>query len=528
MTEQFTSIVFEAYLSGAWANISSDVLLSPAPKASRGIMSNNPEDRVADPGRLTFSLDNSAANSAHLLGYYSPGHANCRSGWGVGVRVRVGFEYKGLMRYKWAGRIEPDGIKVIPGTYGARRVEVTCVDYMGLSSYHRLNLLAPQTSISVLTALQSLIANMTIQPLSTDFTSDTNNGTNTIVYAFDNLSSDTTLISELNKICISYRTYAFVQDDGSSAEILKVSSNVFSNQAPNFTTFNDLKLETDDFLLQEDGTSTIMLDETESISFTDADLDEATEIPYGKDIYNFITTINYPRRVDAAATTELAHLQSATQLAAGASVTMRFQYLDPSGGNTKVNGTAMVTPVSGTDYKANASADGTGADLTASLSVSTTFGASEAEVTFTNTGGSTLYVGGGTAGAFFKLRGKGIYLYEPARVIAQGAASIATHGLRQLTIDMRYSETANTAKGTLASAVLGNLQNPYYAVNKLGLVANRDEKNMYAFLFFQPRWSYSIDESVTSLSVSHYSMGMEFEIVNGKTVKWYPVFSRYT
>lgn len=524
--EKFSSITFEALLSGAWVDISSDVMKEPAPHGSRGMLSNDPEKRVADPGRLTFSLKNGKSNSAGLLGYYSPGHANVRAGWAPGVPIRLTVAYKGFSRVKWYGYIETDGIKVIPGVYGPRRVDVTCVDFMGEAAIHRCNLIAAQTNITVKTAMETLLANLAIQPLSTDFTTDSVNAAN-LVYVFDNFSSDTTAISEINKIAISKRTYIFLQDHATTTEKLVVGNPGFQTSIPNITTTYELLLETGDHLLLESGFA-LILDETEQLILSDADFaSDESDISYGKDVYNFITTINYPRRVDAAATTVLYNLQSPTSLAAGASVTVRVQYLDPSGGNTKVNGTAMVTPVSGTDYKANANADGSGADRTSDLSVSVTFGAAEAEVILTNTSGvNSLYVGGGTAGAFFKLRGKGIYLYDPTRVAKQDATSIAAYGLRPMTMDLRYSETADTSKSTIAQNALSVWKDPHYAINKLSLLANRNEKNMYAFIFALLRYTISVSEQVTSLSVAHYLQGYDFEIIDGTKVKWYPIFKQ--
>jgi len=53
-----------------------------------GIRDEGPQARVADPGYLTFTLDNSALNSGGVAGYYSLFHASKRSGFDYNIPVR--------------------------------------------------------------------------------------------------------------------------------------------------------------------------------------------------------------------------------------------------------------------------------------------------------------------------------------------------------------------------------------------------------------------------------------------------------
>ena len=68
MTEQFDSWTMEVYNGGAWVDITADVRQKPGPTWNCGIMRNNLLARVGDPGRMVFVLDNSAQNTAGLLG----------------------------------------------------------------------------------------------------------------------------------------------------------------------------------------------------------------------------------------------------------------------------------------------------------------------------------------------------------------------------------------------------------------------------------------------------------------------------
>ena len=68
-----------AGVDGVYTDVSADVLSDLT--ATYGISGGGPTDRVASTGSMQFQLNNSASNSAGLVGYYSLGHANARSGF---------------------------------------------------------------------------------------------------------------------------------------------------------------------------------------------------------------------------------------------------------------------------------------------------------------------------------------------------------------------------------------------------------------------------------------------------------------
>src|SRR3990167_726312 len=81
--------------TGAWTDITGDVLSGPGITVSYGIHGVGPADRVADTGTMNFFLNNAQDNSAKLIGYYSPGHNNSRSGFTSGVGARMWLIYSG-------------------------------------------------------------------------------------------------------------------------------------------------------------------------------------------------------------------------------------------------------------------------------------------------------------------------------------------------------------------------------------------------------------------------------------------------
>jgi hypothetical protein len=509
--EQFTSVTIEAKLSGTWTDISADVLWSPRPKFSRGIAGNARWDILGGPGYFSFSLKNGTNSSGGVVGYYSPGHTNCRAGWGVGVNVRITFVYDTWSVRKWHGKVKTDGIKVHSGIYGPRRVDVSCHDFMAQAAEHRLNLMQATTNQKAGVACDLLFMNMPVAPLETEY--DTS--FDAMPYLFDSIGIDTMAIAELKKISDSTRYLIFTKG-GSSGEIFTVAvqgNDTF--QAPIITT-NSTELlldETGATILAEDG-SGLLTDEKEDVTYSDSDWLSA-DISYAKYIANHVTATSYPRRIDDAATTILATLEKASSLEAGQSETFRLQYKDPSGGNTKVNAVEVVTPVASTDFFAYANADGTGTNYTANMTVTPTtpIGSAEIEVTVANTGGATFYYGG--PDITFQVRGKGVYLYDPARNVARDATSIAAYGVRTLAIDMKYQDDVPGKYGA-SSGVLSATKNPTYTFESVRLHANRSAKNMAALLFAEPGAIMTLADTMTGQTAdTHMLKFYEVELEAG-------------
>jgi hypothetical protein len=520
----FTSITYEAYISGSWVDLTPDVLAEPAPTFSRGISGNQIEDRVADVGRLRFSLNNSADNAAGLLGYYSPGHTNALTGWTTSLPVRLRFAYDSWNVIKWRGVIEPDGIQVQPFVNNERRVNVTCIDYMGIASRHKINLLTLQTNKYLWQGVETVLGNMPIQPLATNFADES--ALSTMPVIFDVIGTDTTAIAEFQKLAASQRMSVVVRADGDGpGETLTTiyTPSSYISTVPVVTAESDiLLLETGDNLLLETGDN-LLLDMRQTATVDDSDLMEGTEIVYGKNIMNYLTVVTYPREQSGTATEVLWTLEQAELVTAGNSITIRGTYNDPNGG-ARINGTDFVTPVANTDYKANAAENGTGADLTASLSVTATFGAADVELILANTGGTDLYVGGGTAGAFFQVQGRSILVYDPVREVFRDTTSIATHGVHPYTVDLKYQKQATetiSSKAGFGQGLINLYKNPDYSIEKAALIANRDTANMALFLFTEPGNEIRFTESMNGLSAKRaIAQGYDATILPGGIVSW--------
>ena len=143
MTAIAPTVALYVKLGGVQTDITADVLLGVQPlHCSYGIKGSGPLDRVAQTGTLTFALNNSASNSGGVQGYYTPGHANARTGWDLGVLVYVGFTYGGTTYIKFHGTV--NGIVPDAGQYQRQAVVVTCTDWIDEAAVSKLKEVAVQ------------------------------------------------------------------------------------------------------------------------------------------------------------------------------------------------------------------------------------------------------------------------------------------------------------------------------------------------------------------------------------------------
>jgi len=506
MSEVFDSYAVQVYISAAWVDLTPDVMSC---KWNRGIMGNSQLDRVGSPGYMTITLNNSQFNNAQLIGYYSPGHTNCLTGWTTGLPIRLSFTFETLTYYKYYGRIKPDGIQVEPGTLGPRTVTVTAHDYMAQLSAHELALLTLVEDKTIEEVVPLILANLPIQPLDTDYET----GTSTFPTVFDTTRARTTATAELTKVAYSELGAVYIIGDQTGGETLRVEGQLtralISATDISITTAESgfLLVEDGTYLLAEDGTK-IILNQTQAANFTDTDLMAGTQISYGRHLSNRVEVITYPRKVDAAATTELWVLQKSFKIAAGETKTGYVcRYRDPSGGASYVNGRNMVTPlVAGTHYAAYANEDGTGADLKAFLTVTATFGTEAVSFDLENTGGTDLWV------TMLKAVGKGIYIYDPVRVVYNDSASQLTHGVHAVAVDMRYQEDPAVGE-VFANTILSREKDPDYSIDKAVVAANKNSMSMMAFLQLEPGRRLSMAEDMTGISRDWFVQGYEAQII---------------
>lgn len=497
-----------------WTDVTSDVI-KPI-RWSGGIMGNGPTDRVALPGEMSFELRNDAGNSAGLLGYYTPGHVNCRSGFGTGLQVRLRITFDGRAKTFFKGRIPKDGIMPMPGLYGQRRVSVSVVDWFDNAARHEMQSPAFVENKRADEMIALILANMDVQPGATDYKT----GTDTFSTGFDTVRTTTRALSEMAKVALSELGYIYLTHNLTDDEVLRVEGRYTRNdERPAPTDVPLLPVDSDylategsDYLMTESG-DYLMLNQLGPVSFDNVQMGLGASA--GRNYYNYIRDTVYPRRNDASAVT-LATIQQPVYVGIGEAISITLRYKDPSGVATSCAGKNMITPVATTDWLANTAANGSGTNLTASFAVSATFGTGDCTLTFTNNSASNGYILAGS-----KVRGTGVYIDDPIDVIVTDTAGIASEGQYQLAIDQKYASVASAQ--AFAPYLLSQ-----YAVSRIdaesySMCANYSDENMRGFFWLNCGDRVSLAEDVTATDSDYFIQGMEAEIQPGDIVMftWY-------
>ena len=449
-----------------WVDVSGDVV--SAVKASWGIHGNTPKDRVADAGTMTFDLDNGRTNVAGLVGFYAPGSVNARAGFNVGAGARLVL-HNALLgdKVRWQGTIAD----IVPvAGISDPRTAVSCVDWMDEAARAKLSLIAVQTNIQADALFTLLLAAVDRQPPNG---SRSGTGSDIYPYALDNTQDESSrVLGEIQKLAMS--EYGLAYCDAGVA--------VFEGRR------------------RRGGEGTIRYALDEDTNLTGLGVTHSRD-----DIINRAQISIHPRRVDAAATTILFNLGSAIQIFRGTSATFDCPYRDPNQQAQRVGGKDMVPPVASTDYKMFANEDGSGADLTAQVSVSATFGGNSAQVTVSNAGPQDGYL------MLFQLRGRGLYDFEPVIFDQIDASSQALYGENVFGYDMPYQSDPNNAVD-LATFILSLNSASIVRVATASFLMNWDDEAA------EQAFNITISDRVTVTAPSVGLASVPF-FVNGLTIE---------
>jgi len=455
----YPSIVFEFKLNGTWYDVSNDVI--DVAECEYGIFGNSPLDRVADVGELAFTLKNDASAKWGEK-CYTPFSGNAVSGFGKGTNVRLKVtNSRNDTVVKFYGHISEIYMDLIQ-----QRVNIKAFDYMDYLYNYPLNLSTIVGNKDISGVVQTILTGMAIQPLSTTY----NTGQDTYTVAFDSINENTKAITEINKVALSEFGYVYVKRDVENGENLVVEGrntrNFTNTQAKIPYDTDALLLETGFYFLQENGSSHILLNSWQSISYDSNMVD--LNLLYGNLITNSISVKSYPRSISSASAV-LFSLNNPIAISAGETLTNYVAtFRDPTGGNAKISGSSMITPVATTDYQAFQNADGTGTNITASLSVTAAYGANGVNYTITNSSS--------TNGFITKLQARGypIYMYDPVSYIASDSTSINLYGYQDLNIDQKYQSNPLVSQN-IADAVLQQNKSPMNVVDSVTFIANTDD-----------------------------------------------------
>lgn len=472
-----------------------------------GIFGNSILDRAGEPGDLRITVRNGAKNSAGLEGYYSPGHANCRAGFGIGLALRVRLTLDGDTKYVGPYYIHKGGIVPETGQLSTKLVRVTAKSWLQYAANHRL--LSPGFTENIDyadAAAQILADDQLVQPASVLYY----DGESTFRTFGDMVRRETTAFAELSKLVLSELGAFYERSDGLVIEGRMTRNDVQSTPTLLPALYSEsaqLTDEDEDILTDEDGTI-LVVDEGLSLTFDNSQIDSGCE--HGKNYYNRVELVAYPRIIDAAATTVLWQLNSRIELAAGEEAYIRGVYRDPTGLYKNVAGIDMVTPVSGTHYTMNTLRDGTGSNITVDLTATAVFSTSDVNYHVKNNGAVTGWV-------MLNAVGRGVYTPDPVSYVSQDDDLVEVDDLVILQVDMKYQDDPMVA-ATFAPIWLNLLKTPKIEESYVYFNGNRNSAMMRAFMYLEPGHRIGRAERVTGISNDYFVQGKEVAIEQGGNI----------
>ncbi|MFA5153691.1 MAG: hypothetical protein WC554_14115 [Clostridia bacterium] len=512
--------------AGAWTDVTDDVIRATPITCTYGIQDSSPLARVASTGTFNFSLDNSELNSAGLVGYYSPGHTNCRSGFAAGITVRFSVIYGGISYPKFYGRIPATGIQIIPGANKERKTLVEVRDFIEQCAIHEIDSPAFVQSKTAAELIQLILAEQSIQPLATDYKTCED----TFFSAFEDQSLKLNCLSAINDACLSEFGYAYIRHDTNNFEKFVVEGRKTRTGITSATTISvSTPIELCGYLLKEDGgkfqledgSGYIKLDEASvfSASFDNEQYDAV--IQNGNDLYNSVITNSIPKEYGTAILYfNSGYFPFETYNVGGTNrmgtISYEYEYRDIFGAASPFLGIDVINPVATVDFKLYNNTSGTGffSQYTSPVtSVSTNYGnkivgsliyadpSQHTDVTF--------YVFG------FQVRGTALKSYS--EVTSEYVGTVSQFGKSSLTIDMPY-QIGTVIPSSIAGTLLTQYQNPVTRTENITFHANSSIQNMMSFLVLDIGDRFTYQEIVSGINEDYFINGVNFEIYGNNII----------
>jgi len=469
MAGLFPTIAVEVELSGVgggWTDLraAGDVFKDAGIVIRHGIQGSAPTDRVAATGTASVALRNSTLNSGGVVGYYSPHHASVRSGWGLGIGFRIRMQDPDTTTWhtRFIGKL--DAIDPVPGIYRERVVHLTAVDWMDEAARWKLTPeVGEQANQDWSAVLTAILAEMPVQPTASSFDSGTENYT----FALDTSSFNTPALSEFVKLANSEFGLIYVTAAGT---------------------------------LTAEGRHVRMVDTAADWTLTDASYQDL-ELPSTRDdIINTVRVTTHPKIVDGVANQRVYAQANVITFAAAQSRDLIGPYRDETTGEP-IGATDIQPLVAGVDYTANASADGSGTDVSSDFVVVVSAGASGVRFTVTNNNASTAHL------TSLELTGKRVLEHGTATQEATYATCISSHGEHVVTFDMPYQEDEDVGQGA-ADYILAKYKDPLAQARSIR-VLGKTTALLTQILTRDISDRITLSETVTGVSDDFYINGVE-------------------
>lgn len=452
-------------LDSDWVSVNADTL-DESIRIRRGMLSGDITDRVADAGTLTLVMNNSAYNSAGLMGYYSLDHANRRVGFGTGTRVRINMK-RASSYYKFHGRLTD--IQVESGLLNPKRSYLTAVDWMDYAARLPMPRLPIQIGARDDQLLQFILNSLTEQPIETSMS------TGGYLYPAaltDVREGETKVIGAFSSIAASGLGRIFLRGGPTSGEVLSYMS-----------IYDQIELS------------------TPVASFSDNMLKANAERKVGSRLKR-VTVRVYPMRLDPDLVT-LYSLQQSILIPPGGTISFTGSYTDPASARS-ISAIDVQTPIVDVDYKFS-SVDGSGNDMNSNLFMeSFDVGNSAASVSFTNLGPQDGYLW------FYRIQGYGLYDYDPLDYTAEDSSITDAEGA-VIQYSMPYQSSYNVARD-FAKMFLYWFSPETTDVPTIEFNAGQSTDAIDWAVDAEPGTLVEVVESVTGIARNYMVIGYDMEI----------------
>ncbi len=506
-----TSIKYYYYNNAgtAWVEIT-DYVNQNTVHGHWGMRSNEYTDRLAEIGELKMDLRNCDMTGG-TVGYFDPDDANVLTGWAKNTNVKMVVAYDGVDYTRFYGKVTD--INLVDDTYNKHIASVTVSDWMYNAYNKKIDQLSIATEKRGGYIVDAIVDAVGVTPQATSYS----DGEYEFPAAFDSMTMTTTAATELNKVILSENGYFYCRHDKTYGETLVFETENDRNglravsRIPVLTADSGYLLKEDGGYILTEGGGKIILDAATNADFNGMMKNYFRE--HGEDILNKITVTAYPKRVDATEQT-IYSLGTPIVLSSNETKTITVKYQNAS---TKESCNAITSscsqPVANTDYLMNTKSDGTGTDLTSSLTVSVTFYTAEAEVKLTNASGYTGYV------TRLYLKGKAVYQDSPIKVTKTDSTSITAYGINELNITQLYQR--DTKQGdAMAKKLLYNRKNPHTNLTRVAMIANISVALMFAFLVIDIGDIINVKETGLNIDDEYYVHGVDFNIRDGNVIDY--------
>lgn len=473
-------------------------------EGQHGIFSYSDIERLAWVGSLRLSITNHD-------GFYND--RTYYVGRAIKVTLTLGIKEKQI----WFGYITD--FQYDPADWGTRRIHVTAVDWMQIAQNNRVEGLELELDKRMDEAVYTLLGTASVPPAYVR----PEQGYETFPQVFDGLQSKSSLYSELDRIIKSEIGYGYLNfRDRSNGETFHAEDTFHRGSTHPLTQIpQDIITPSKIKWVNASASGNVKWVNADDEgyltypTFEDATFDRTmidSEWEAGQYIVNQVSVSWIPRRNDTGVVV-LYSLGAPIEIGANQQVILHFGYKDPSAASTTIQGFDVVTPVATTDYLFNELEDGSGTNYTSNLSL-VSFEGNVNE-------GIGHFINKGPVGflTFFRIRGKGIYKYNPVEDVLANAES-QTEFMKlqhELTLVRDYSYRFNVGK-LFARGLIGTYRIANKIMKTATFLANKSQQLMQAFMFLEVGDKVRITESQPSKTGDYYIQGIKFSITPGGLV----------